>query len=157
MTNDFLELSRWAGAGTGIFLAFFIQNDPMLQLDILCIWVIVSIAGLTGIESIFFGEIAAQQSGYGTGRAYQRQSGFFNLSLALATILVYILKWDLQSKAALLIVLLLFLLFSGVNHAYSAVVEHNKSLKNLMRPIMTFLILVTIIPFIVRAFCKTSE
>ena len=150
--NNFLELLRWVGAGTGIFLASLIQNNPTKQLDVLCIWVVVSIAGLTGIESVFFGKTGAEQSGYEKGSAYQRQSGFSNIALALSTIFVYLLNWDLQSKASLLIVLLLFLLFSACNHAYSAIKEHNKSIKNFLRPLMTLFLLATIIPFILRAF-----
>ena len=81
------ELFRWIGAGTGIFLAFLIPNDPSRQLDLLCVWVVVPIAGLTGIESVFFSSAAAKQSGYEKGSAYQRQSGLSNLALALTEIL----------------------------------------------------------------------
>ena len=108
------------------------SERPARQLDVLCIWVVVSIAGLTGIESIFFSDAAAQQSGYEKGSAYQRQSGLFNIALALTTLLVYLAGWDLHAKACLLIVLLTFLFFSAINHAYSAIKEHNKSL-NLSR------------------------
>ncbi len=146
-----LELLRWVGAGTGIFLAFLSPNDASRQLDLLCIWVVVPIAGLTGIESIFFGKAAAEQSGYEQGSAYQRQSGLSNLSLALTTIGVYLLGWNLQAKASLLIALLLFLFFSAINHTYSAIQEHNTSTKNFLRPIMTLVLLAVVIPFILRA------
>lgn len=155
--TNLLELLRWLGAGTGIFLAFLIQDDPARRLDVLTLWVVVSIAGLTGIESVFFGKWAAQQSGYEGGSAYQRQSGLFNLALALTTLFVYCVGWNLQAKAALLIVLLLFLFFSGINHAYSAIKEHNKSLKNLLRPFMTLLLLAVVIPFIWAAFLPSKR
>jgi hypothetical protein len=150
--NNFLELLRWVGAGTGIFLAYLSQGNASLRLDVLCIWVVVSIAGLTGIESLFFGSSSASELGYEGGREYQRQSGLFNLALALTTILIYILRWNLQAKAGVLIVLLVFLFFSAMNHAYSAIFEGNRSLKNALRPIMTLALLAVIISVILQAF-----
>jgi hypothetical protein len=151
---NLIEIVRWIGAGTGIFLAFFIQNDPARQLDILVPWVVISIAGLSGIESVFFGSAAAMQSGYERGSAYQRQAGVSNLALAITTIFVYLLGWGLQAKASLLIVLCVFLFLSGLNHAYSAVKEYNRSMKNLIRPFITVAFLCAVIPFIVRALMK---
>ena len=149
--SSLFELIRWIGSGTGIFLAFLIQNDPERQLNVLCLWVVISLAGLTGIESVFFAKAAVQQSGYEKGSAYQRQSGLSNLALALTTILVYLLGWGLQAKASLLLVLLVFLSFSAINHAYSALREHNTSLRNFFRPILTILLLAAVIPFLLRA------
>lgn len=148
--SSFFELIRVISAGTGIFLAFLIPNDPERQLNVLCLWVVVSLAGLTGIESVFFGQAAAEHSGYEKGSAYQRQSGLSNLALALTTLLIYILDWGLQAKVSLLIVLLVFLSFSSINHAYSALREHNTSLRNFFRPILTLLLLAMVIPFLLK-------
>ena len=150
--NNVLELLRWAGAATGIFFAYHLDGNASSRLDILCLWVVVAIAGLTGIESLFFGSSASSQLGYIGGREYQRQSGLFNLALALTTILIYILKWDLQAKASLLIVLLFFLFFSAMNHAYSTIFEGNRSLKNALRPLMTLALLAVVISLILQAF-----
>ena len=148
--NFMLEILRWAGVGVGVFLAFS-YTEPRQQFSVLCIFVVLSLAGLTGIESLFFGEKASKQSGYGPGGAYQRQSGLNNLALAAATILIYIFGWGVQAKAAVMFVLLIFLIFSAVNHAYSALKEGNKSLKNFLRPFMTALLLGMVLPFLVRA------
>lgn len=151
MINNLLEIARWVGAGIGLFLAYYRQGDPTDQLDVLCIWMVVSIAGLTGIESVFFGKHAREQSGYGGGAGYQRQSGFNNLALALTTILAYLWGWPLEAKAALLTVLLVFLTLSGANHAYSAMKEGNLKPKNVARPVMTAILLAMTIPFLVTA------
>lgn len=152
MKQNLFEILRWLGAGTGVFLAFQADGNPCKQLNILTFWIVVPIAGLTGIESLFFGKQASQQSGYEQGSAYQRQSGLFNLSLAIVTLFVYFVEWDQQAKTSLLLVLLLFLFLSSMNHAYSAIKEANKSIKNILRPFMTLLLLLTVVPFILRAY-----
>lgn len=146
-----LEILRWVGVGLGIFLALLLGKDPAQQFNILCIWVVISLAGLTGIESVFFGKAAAKLSGYGEGGAYQRQSGINNLALAITTLLVYFLNWGLYAKISVMTVMLIFLSLSASNHAYSAIKEHNKSFKNFLRPIMTTVLLAVIIPFMIRA------
>lgn len=148
--NLILEILRWVGVAVGLFLAFSYQ-EPRQQFSVLCFFTVVSVAGLTGIESLFFGEKASQQSGYGPGRAYQRQSGMNNLALAAATLLIYLFGWGVQAKATVMFVLLIFLVFSAVNHAYTALKENNKSIKNLLRPFMTAALLGMVLPFLVRA------
>lgn len=148
--NLILEILRWVGVGVGVFLAFGYQ-EPRQQFSVLCIFTILSVAGLTGIESLFFGKKASEQSGYGPGRAYQRQSGLNNLALAAATLLVYLFGWGVQAKATVMFVLLIFLVFSAVNHAYTALRDGNKSLKNFLRPFMTAVLLGMVLPFLIRA------
>ena len=150
MLNHILEILRWAGVGVGFYLAFSLEQ-PAEQINVLCLWLVLCLAGLTGIESVFLGKTAREQSGYHGSGAYQRQSGFNNLALALATLLVYALGWGVQAKLSLLSALLIFMALSAGNHAYSAVKEGNKSLKNLLRPFMTALLLAFTIPFMARA------
>ncbi len=149
--SNFLELLRWLGAGSGIFLAFLIQNDPARQLDVLTLWVVVSIAGLSGVESVFFGQASAVKAGYEKGSAYQRLSGISNLALAITTVFVYIAGWNLQAKASLLIVLCLVVFFSAMNHVYSAIQEYNTSLKGCIRPFISLVFLAVVVSFILRA------
>ena len=134
----------------GFYLAFGLEQ-PTEQINLPCLWLVLSLAGLTGLESVFLGKTAREQSGYQGGGAYQRQSGFNNPALALATLLAYVLGWGVQAKLALLRMLLIFLTLSAGNHAYSALKQGNKSIKNLLRPIMTALLLAFTLPFMVRA------
>jgi hypothetical protein len=69
-----LEVSRWIGVVLGFQLAFLKGANPHEQLHILTPWIVISLAGLTGIESLFFGKAASEITGY-TPSAYQRQSG----------------------------------------------------------------------------------
>ena len=147
---NILEISRWVGFGIGIFFAELPGQDPAQAFSIFSIWTVLSIAGLTGLESVFLGEASSRLSGYGKGGAYQRQSGFNNLALALAMLLAYSLGWGIYAKVALLTTLLIFLTLSACNHAYSALKENNKKLKNFLRPIMTIFLLTYSIPIILR-------
>ena len=151
-----LEILRWVGVGIGIFLALLLGEGPVQQFSILCGWVVISLAGLTGIESVFFAQAASQISGYGYGGAYQRQSGLNNLALAVTTILVYALNWGFYAKITVMCVMLIFLTFSASNHAYSAIKEHNRSLRNFLRPIMTAVLLSAMIPFMVQAISAST-
>jgi hypothetical protein len=149
--NNILEISRLAGVAIGIFLAIYWGNNPVQQFSIVTAFAVIFIAGLTGIESIFFGESASEQSGYTGGRGYQRQSGANNLALAITAILVYLLGWGYFAQLAIMSVLIIFLALSGTNHAYSAIIEGNHSIKNMSRPIMTIVFLVILLFFMLNS------
>ncbi|MCF8033751.1 MAG: hypothetical protein K9K66_14805 [Desulfarculaceae bacterium] len=150
--NSILEIVRWAGVGLGVFLANLWGGTPQAQFSLVCFWTVAPVAGLTGIESLFLGQRAAEQSGYGAGgAAYQRQSGLNNLALALACLLAYALGWGLMAQAALMSTLLIFLCLSAANHAYSAFKENNLRPKNLLRPLLTALLLAVTLPYMIAA------
>lgn len=149
--NDVLEYARWTGAGVGIFWANYAGGSAAEQFGIITIWTVLAVAGLSGVESLFFGQAASRISGYGTGGAYQRQSGLGNLALALACILAYALGWGTMAQAALMSVLLTFLVLSSANHAYSAFREGNRNRRNLLRPVLTLLLVVVILPYMIAA------
>lgn len=149
--NDVLEYARWAGAGVGIFWANYVGGSPAEQFGIITIWTVPAVAGLSGIESLFFGQAASRISGYGRGGAYQRQSGLNNLALALACVLAYALGWGTMAQAALMSVLLIFLILSASNHAYSAFREGNRNLRNLLRPVLTALLVAVLLPYMIAA------
>ncbi len=150
--NSILEYARWTGVGVGVFWANYAGGGPAAQFGVITLWSVLSLAGLTGVESLFLAKKAAQQSGYGGGGgAYQRQSGLNNLALALACLLAYALGWGLMAQAALMSVLLIFLALSAGNHLYSALKEGNRSLKNWLRPVLTALLLAVILPYMIAA------
>lgn len=149
--NSVLEYARWAGAGVGIFWANYVGGSPAEQFSIITAWTVLAVAGLSGVESLFFGKSASQISGYGTGGAYQRQSGLNNLALALACVLAYTLGWGTMAQAALMSTLLIFLILSAANHAYSAFKEGNRNLRNLLRPVLTALLVAMVLPYMAAA------
>jgi hypothetical protein len=149
--TGFLEIARWLGVALGIFFAFLWGNNPVEQFNILTVFTITFLAGLTGIESLFFGKKASESTGYQGGRGYQRQSAANNLALGVSALLAYFMAWGLYASAALMSVLLIFFSLSAINHTYSAVKEGNKNFKSYLRPILTILLLVLVLPFMIQA------
>ena len=136
----------------GIFWANYAGGSAAEQFSVITAWTVIPVAGLTGAESVLFGKAASMQSGYGGGGvAYQRQSGLNNLALALACVLAYALGWGSMAQAALMSVLLIFLILSAANHAYSAFKEGNRSKKNLLRPVLTTLLVAVVLPYMIAA------
>jgi len=144
------EILRWTGVTLGIFLAFLLGTTPIEQFSIVTIWVLVSLHGLTALESLLFGKVASKISGYKYSRS-QKQSAINNLAVAVAIIAVYLLGWGLYAKASLVFVMILFFTFSGVNHALSAIVDKNRHLINILRPFMSFLIVGFMLFFLLSA------
>jgi len=145
-----LEILRWTGVIVGFQLAFFHAGNPLEEMRVLAPWVVGSLAGLTGIESLFFGEAASKSTGYAPG-AYQRQSGMSNLALGATALLVYFLEWGIYAELAVMTVLLIFLFLSACNHGWSAWKEGNRRVKNYLRPLMTLLLILFVWPFLWRA------
>ena len=79
---------------------FHLSRNRRQQLHVFTPRLVGSLAGLTGIESEFFGEAAASLTGYAPS-ACQRQSGFNNLALGLTAPLAYALDWGPGADLAL--------------------------------------------------------
>ena len=50
MIIKFIEILRIAGVGIGVFHAYSVGTTPQQVLHFLCPWLLVSVAGSTGIE-----------------------------------------------------------------------------------------------------------
>lgn len=148
---NILEIVRWLCIIVGFNLAYFLGQDPAGQLHIIMPWLVIPLAGLTGIESVWLGKAASELSGYGYNPAYQRQSGLNNIAVAITAIIVLLFGWGTYAEATVLMIVLIFLTLSACNHAYSAIKDKNYALKNLLRPLMTALLLAFTVPFIIRA------
>jgi hypothetical protein len=149
--NRSLERLRIFGVLAGSALAATISDNPMSQLSILQVCLVASIAGLTGMESIFFPVGAAQLSGYGEGSPYQRQSGMNNLAVTFVSLLVFFARWGVYADLSVLLVLLVFLALSAINHAYAGFKAENRSVRTFTRPLGTALLIAFTIPFVIRA------
>ena len=148
--NRFLEILRWVGVFLGIFFAFLWGSGPLQQFNIFAIFAVVFVAGLTGIEGLFFGKSAVEVSGYDQGSAYQRQSAFNNLALAITAVLALLLGWGFYAYVGLLMVLLIFLTFSAINHFYTGIKE--KFVPNtLLRPLLVILLWIISLYFLLSA------
>jgi hypothetical protein len=141
-----LEVLRYLLIFVGVFVAECYQS-PQEQFAIITLFFIVSLAGLTGIEGYFLGKYASGIVGYRDPGPYQKQSAINNLALTITTIIAYLLNWGLHAQLALISVLMIFLLLSGLNHALDAIKNGNRSLRNFLRPIGSILLTLTVLHY----------
>lgn len=149
MLNHMLEAARWLGVFCAIYFSQAYGADGPGQFTIYAVITVCSLAGLTGLESVFLGEKAAEQSGYGGGGGYQRQSGLNNLALTAVTLWAWLRGWSLESLLALFMVLMVFLSLSAANHAYSALREGNTSRRNFLRPAAVVILWGASLPYLI--------
>jgi len=145
-----LEFLRFLGVAVGIFFAFWFSGNPEYQFSILTLSVVLSLAGLSGIEGLFFGETSAELSDYSPGSPYQRESALNNLALALATLLVYLVGWGVYAKVTLMSVMLILLILSALNRAYRVVKEGDTAPTNYLQPVVTLLLIGFVLPFMIN-------
>lgn len=142
---NWLEILRWLMVVLGFQVAYFVTANPIARFDILAPIVIIALCGLTGIESVFLGRTAINQSGYPRSDRYQIQSGLNNLALAFATILAWFFSWGVLANVALMSAALIFFGLSGINHGLSAIADHNFHWKNLFRPLMSLVLIIAVL------------
>ena len=141
-----LESARWVLIVAAFQLAYFFGQDAVARFVILAPLVIIPLSGLTGIESVFFGETASKVSGYGGGsRRYQIQSGLNHLAVAIATLIAWWCEWGVNAYFALMTAVLLFYAMSSANHAVSAISDGNRQWKNIARPFMTVVLIIAVL------------
>ena len=146
-----MEWIRPIGIVLIYFFAYYFGTDDISSFHILGPAIVIIMSGTVAFESLFLGEMASEKIGYKPNRAYQIQSGLNHLATFLTAILVLILNWGRYADATIVTVMLLFFIFSAVNHAVSAVKEHNMKPVNLMRPIMTLILVCFLLPPMINA------
>lgn len=144
-----LEVIRWIMVWVVIFIAYFYWQDPTLQINILSIWIVFPILWLSWIEWLFFSKSASSISWY-TPSEYQKQSAIALLSITVIWILTYVLNWSIDTKLTILLLWLTFVFFSGINHFLSAVIHKNHNKRNVIRPIITLLLILSILPILLN-------
>jgi len=137
---NLLELLRYLSVAIGIYLANT-ATDPKVQLITISSFLVIGLAGLTGIEGLFLGKYGSEIVGYQTNSRYQKQSALNNLALAISSLFGIICKFGAMYHLALLLTLLIFLFFSAINHAVDIFANGNKHLRNTLRPIITVILI----------------
>lgn len=115
--------------------------DPAAQLHFMIPVVIFAIAGISGIEGLFFGKKSAALKGFETGSNYQKQSAIALLSYTAIAILIYILNWGIKAELTILFAFLFFFTFSAINHGIEAVQHQNYKWQNINRPFITLMLI----------------
>lgn len=140
MIIKIIEGLRIAGTAFGVFWAYYVGESPEEILNIMVPWIIISIAGTSGIEGLFFGKLAASEKGYEQGSNYQIQSAIALLSYAVLALIVYLFRWGTKAELTIILAFMFFTIFSGVNHARSAIIDKNYRWANLNRPFLAVLL-----------------
>lgn len=148
MIIKIIEFLRIAGATFGVFWAYNVGMETSTPhesvLHIITPWLIVSIAGTSAIEGLFFGEQTAAEKGFVNDGNYAYQSRIGLLSYAVISLLVYFENWGSKAELTIILTFMFFMLFSALNHAYQAVVKKNYHWQNLNRPFLTILLIMAI-------------
>jgi len=125
--------------------------DPIAQLHFMIPVIIVSIAGISGLEGLLFADQSAEAKGFETGSNYQRQSAIALLSYAVIAILVYFMDWGIKAELSIFFAFIFFFIFSAVNHAVDAIKRKNYRWQNLNRPFITLLLIAGMIYPVIMA------
>lgn len=146
-----MEWIRPAGLFLGYFLAYWLGEDPVSVFHILAPVVVVVMSGTVAFESLVLGEAASEKIGYQANRAYQVQSGLSNLATALTAVLVFVMDWGKYADATVVCAMLLFFVLSAGNHTYTAVKQGNFKPVNLLRPVLTIVLLCFVLPPMIKS------
>lgn len=145
MIIKIIEIIRISGASFGIYWAYYIGMSTSTPaesvLHILAPWIIVSIAGTSAIEGLFFGNQAAAEKGFKNDGNYAYQSRIGLLSYAVISLIVYFANWGTNAELTIMLTFMFFMFFSAINHGYQAVAHHNYHWANLNRPFLTALLI----------------
>jgi len=145
MIPRFLDILRIAGVSAAFFFGYMIgfsgEYNPAAQLHFMIPVIIIAVAGLSGIEGLFFAKQSAEAKGYEVGSNYQRQSAIALLSYAAVAAFIWIVNWGIIAELTIFFAFIFFLIFSGINHAVDAIKNKNYKWQNINRPFITLLLL----------------
>jgi hypothetical protein len=119
--------------------------DPVAQLHFMIPAVIVTIAGISGLEGLFFAKHAAELKGFETGSNYQRQSAIALLSYAAVAVFAYLINWGIKAELTIFFAFIFFFIFSAINHGLDAISRKNYKWQNINRPLITLLLVAAMI------------
>jgi FlaA1/EpsC-like NDP-sugar epimerase len=129
----------------GYTIGFAQGYNPIAQLHFMIPVIIVAIAGLSGLEGLFFAKQSAEIKGYEIGSNYQRQSAIALLSYAVVALIVYFNQWGIKAELTILFTFIFFFFFSGMNHAWNAIKNKNYKWQNINRPFIVILLIAGLI------------
>ncbi|NQV19134.1 MAG: hypothetical protein HQ534_11410 [Armatimonadetes bacterium] len=155
MLLKLLDIIRIVSVAVAFFFGYQIGfadgYDPIAQLHFMIPIIIVAIAGISGLEGIFFAKKSAELKGFEVGSNYQRQSAIALLSYAAAAIIVYISNWGIKAELTILFAFIFFFFFSGINHGVDAIRRKNYKWQNINRPFITLLLIAGLIYPVIKA------
>lgn len=154
---NLLELSRYILLTLGVYFAENVTLSSGTRIIIFSQFAVIGIAGLTGIEGIWFGKYSSFIVGYTPDSRYQKQSAINNLALACSSIVGNVLEPSVMYHLALLITLIFFLAMSGTNHLLDTIKNHNYKFRNILRPVISVMFIVYSTHFILQIIKQPSN
>ncbi len=155
MSLQILEFIRITAVCASFFWGYKIGfaeiYNPIAQLHFMIPVIIVAIAGLSGIEGLFFAKKSAEIKGFEVGSNYQRQSAIALLSYAVIALIIYFYNWGIKAELTILFAFIFFFFFSGINHAWDAIKRRNYKWQNINRPFITLLLIAGMIYPVIMA------
>lgn len=146
-----IEYIRPIGIAAAVFFAELFGKTPVESFMIMAPVLIAVMSGTIGLEGLFFGSEGSAKLGYTRSPEYQRQNALVQLGMAISAVLVPVLDWGIYGMCGVSSVFMFFLFFSGTNHGFSAIAEGNKSITNLSRPILSYLLIAAILYYMLEA------
>jgi hypothetical protein len=141
MIIKIIELVRIVATAFGIFWSYYSGDTPQEVLHLMSPWVIISIAGTSALEGLFFGKKAAIEKGFEQGSNYQIQSAIALLSYAIISFVVYYFGWGTNAELTIVLAFLFFMVFSAMNHTRSIIIDKNYKWANLNRPFLAIMLI----------------
>jgi hypothetical protein len=142
MIIKIIEIIRIVATGFGVFISYYYGETPQEVLHLMSPWLIVAIAGTSGLEGLFFGKQGAKEKGFEQGSNYQTQSAIALLSYGVISLVVYFMNWGTNAELTIVFAFLFFMIFSAVNHTRSIIVDKNYKWANLNRPFLSIMLIV---------------
>ena len=149
MILKILDIARIVIVAAAFYLGYNIGftegYNPVSQLHFMIPVIIFAVAGISGLEGIFFADKSAAIKGFEVGSNYQKQSAIALLSYAAAAIFVYAANWGIKTELTILFAFIFFFFFSGINHGIEAIKHNNYKWENINRPFITLLLIAGLI------------
>ena len=140
-----LDILRITGVTVAFYwgyqIGFAETYNPIAQLHFMIPVIIVAVAGISGLEGVFFAKKSAELKGFEVGSNYQRQSAIALLSYAVIAVVVYLFNWGIKAELTILFTFIFFFFFSAINHGINAVKNKNYRWQNVNRPFITFILI----------------
>jgi hypothetical protein len=146
-----MEWLRPVSIGLAIFLAYYFGKDAISRFHIMGPFVVMLMSGTVAFESLILGEVASEKIGYEPNRIYQIQSGLANAATAITALLVYVLDWGRYADATIVTAMLMFFTLSAANHVATAIMQVNMRSVNLLRPVLSLLLIGFLLPPMIKA------
>jgi hypothetical protein len=145
-----MEYIRPAGIFALIFAAEYFGKTSAEKFVIIGPGMVILMCGTISFEGFFLAKVGSAKLGYEVNSPYQRQSAIYSLAIALTAVFVLVFKLGTNAYITVTSTMLMFLILSGGNHLYTSLKEGNRSKTNFLRPILSAILAIYLIPMIVK-------